>query len=659
MADVTVTTFRPFHKVLIANRGEIASRIQRTAHSLGLATVAVFSDPDAGSPFVATATQAVRLPGSHARDTYLDAEAVLAAAERAGADAIHPGYGFLSEDTEFASAVMARGLVWIGPPIAAMQVMAGKVEAKARMSSVGVPTLPSAVVSPGADLSAAARSVGFPLLVKASAGGGGKGMRLVSVESDLDEAVAAASREAASSFGDGTVFLERFLATPRHIEVQVIGDSHGTVLHLGDRECSIQRRHQKVIEEAPAPTITPDLRSQMTLAAVAGAHELGYVGAGTFEFLVDGDEFFFLEMNTRLQVEHPVTEEVTGRDLVELQLLVAAGHPLPFAQYEVTTTGHAIEARLYAEDPYSDWMPSTGTIHRFEPAAGPGVRWDSGVRTGSTVTPFYDPMLAKVIGYAPARDVAAARLATALDRTLVHGVTTNASLLADILRHPHFLAAQTSTAFLDEHPQLTQLSDRSTVTAEHLAAAIAVAVARRDLRGPAAIAPPGWRNVPTGPQRRRFVVIDAPVDVSYVAIAGSVEVSCLGHELRCEVVSALDDVLDVEIDGIRRRYTIDVAGSSWHIHGADGSTTVTAEPRFAIAGAETLAGGLVAPVPGTVVKVHVSVGDVIAAGQVVVVIEAMKVEHQIRCAAAGVVEAVLVIEGQSVDAHAPLIKVSE
>ena len=397
----------------------------------------------------------------------------------------------------------------------------------------------------------------------------------------------------------------------------------------------------------------------MTAAAVAGAQDLGYVGAGTFEFLVDGDEFFFLEMNTRLQVEHPVTEEVTGLDLVELQLLVAAGHPLPFTQDDVVTAGHAIEARLYAEDPWSGWMPSTGTIHRFEPASGPGVRWDSGVRSGSTVTPFYDPMLAKAIGYAPTREVAAARLATALDQTLVHGVTTNASLLADILRHPDFLAAQTSTAFLDEHPQLTALPDRSATTAEHLAIATAVAIARRDLKGPAAIARPGWRNVPAGRQRRQFAVADAPVEVAYLASTGSVQVSCLDHDLTCQIVSLVDDIVDVEIAGVRRRYTVDVAGHSWHIHGTDGSTTAIAQPRFATVGPDTFAGGLVSPVPGTVVKVHVAVGDVIAAGQVVAVIEAMKVEHPICGAAAGTVEAVLVTEGQSVEAHAPLIRVSE
>ena len=655
MSDVPA---RPLRTLLVANRGEVALRVQRSAHALGLRTVAVHSDADAMAPHVTGATLAIRLPGTHPRDTYLRTDLLLAAAEAAGADAVHPGYGFLSEDADFAAAVQAAGLVWVGPPVAAMRAMSRKVEAKARMEGVGVPTLPSAVVAPGDDLAAAAAEVGFPLLVKASAGGGGKGMRLVEDPADLQAAVEAAGREAQASFGDGTVFLERYLPAPRHVEVQVLADHHGAVVHLGDRECSIQRRHQKVVEEAPAPGLSADLRARMTSAAVAGARELGYVGAGTFEFLVDGEEFWFLEMNTRLQVEHPVTEAVTGLDLVELQLLVAAGAPLPFTQDEVSCTGHAVEGRLYAEDPARGWLPSTGVLHRFQPAAGPGVRWDVGVVTGSEVSAHYDPLLAKVIGSGPTRAVAAARLAAALEGTVVHGVTTNAALLAAIARHPDFLAGATTTAFLAEHPELAEPADGTALRARHLAVAVATALARAPRRGAASIAPPGWRNVPGPPAQRTYVVDGEPVAVAYRVADGAVQATCDGHEAVCSVLALEGDRVHVEVDGVGRSYVVDVAGPSWHVHGPDGATTAVLAPRFVAPGAATAAGGLVAPVPGTVVHVLVAAGDEIEPGQVVAVLEAMKVEHQIRATAHGVVEEVLVQPGDSVEAHAPLLRVA-
>lgn len=656
---MSAPTPRPVRTLLVANRGEIALRIQRTAHQRGLRTVAVFSDADAGSPHVAAATEAVRLPGTHPRDTYLRADALLDAAVRTGADAVHPGYGFLAEDAAFAAAVEAAGLVWVGPPPAVMDAMARKVEAKAFMAQVGLPTLPSAVVAPGDPLDAAAEAVGLPLLVKASAGGGGKGMRLVEHRADLADAVATAAREAESSFGDGTVFLERYLPAPRHVEVQVLGDRHGTVVHLGDRDCSVQRRHQKVLEEAPAPGLSDALRARMREAAVAAARELGYVGAGTFEFLVDGEDFWFLEVNARLQVEHGVTEAVTGLDLVALQLHVAEGHPLPFGQDEVRFEGHAVEGRLYAEDPATGWLPSTGPLHRFSPTSGPGVRWDVGVATGSTVTPHYDPMLAKAIAVGPTREIAAGRLAAALEGTVVHGVATNAPSLAAIARHPAFLAGPPTTAFLDQHPEVLAPADAAARTARHLVVAVATAVHRAPRRGGAAIAPPRWRNVPWAPARRAFTVGVEVVEVAYRVEGGAVLGAVGDHEVRVELAADDGEHVLVEVDGVRRTYLVERAGPSWHVHGPDGATTALEQPRFTPPGAAAAAGGLVAPVPGTVTRVLVAPGDPVEAGQVVAVLEAMKVEHQIRAPGPGTVDAVLVAPGDSVEAHAPLVRMAE
>ena len=419
---------RPIRRILVANRGEIARRVIRTAHRMGLQAVAIHSDPDAGAPFVRDADLAVAIGGRTSAESYLVAEKVLDAARRAGADAIHPGYGFLSENPVFARAVADAGLAWIGPTPESMNAMALKVEAKRLVAAAGVPLVPGAELAADAsdaDITSAGAAVGLPLLVKASAGGGGKGMRLVREPDELLEAVSAARNEAASAFGDPTVFLERYLERGRHVEVQVFGDTHGSVVHLFERECSIQRRHQKVVEESPSPGATPATLERMYAAAVAAARAIDYVGAGTVEFMVAGEgetqEFFFLEMNTRLQVEHPVTEEVTGLDLVEWQVRVAAGEPLPLAQAQITRSGHAIEVRLYAEDPARGYLPGMGRIVCFEADPAPGIRVESGVQTGSEVSAFYDPMLAKVIAHGPTREVAAATLATSLEGLRVAG----------------------------------------------------------------------------------------------------------------------------------------------------------------------------------------------------------------------------------------------
>ena len=437
--------------LLIANRGEIAARIIRTAHALGIATVAVYSDPDAEAPYVTLADQAVRLPGAAPADTYLRGDLIIAAAAATGAGAVHPGYGFLSENAAFARACADAGLTFVGPSPGTIQAMSDKVAAKATMAAAGVPVLPGVTVDSDGEHDAAAQ-VGFPLLVKAAFGGGGRGMRLVSDPSQLAGAIGAARREAAAAFGDGTVFLERYVPDPRHVEVQILGDAHGDVVHLFERECSIQRRYQKIVEESPSPAVDGELRAALTEAAVTAGRAAGYTGAGTVEFVLDRDgSFYFLEMNTRLQVEHPVTEEVTGLDLVELQLRVAEGEPLPPEVREAAITGHAIEVRLYAEDVPAGFLPVTGTLHRFAIPSGPGLRVDTGFRDGSAVSPHYDAMLAKVIAHGRTRADAARLLARALRDAQIHGLTTNRDLLVAILREPEFLAGATDTGYLTRH----------------------------------------------------------------------------------------------------------------------------------------------------------------------------------------------------------------
>ncbi|MBI2704107.1 MAG: ATP-grasp domain-containing protein [Actinobacteria bacterium] len=515
---------RGIRTLLIANRGEIACRIIRTARAMGIRTVAVFSDPDRLAPHVLQADVAVPLGGVTATETYLDRAGLLKAAEWQGADAIHPGYGFLSESAAFARAVLNAGHIWVGPPPEAIGSMGDKVLAKQVAIDAGVPTLASSVLS-GDDprqWPAEAKAVGYPLLVKASAGGGGKGMRLVESADDLSDAVRTSQREAQASFGDRTVFVERWLPSPRHIEIQIFADSFGNIVHLGERECSIQRRHQKIIEESPSPVVDPALRARLGEAAVALAASINYIGAGTVEFLLedaDGDDpsFSFLEMNTRLQVEHPVTEAVCGLDLVRLQLRVAMGEALGFHQEDVRLDGHAIEARLYAEDPANGWLPSVGRLHRWQPGTTPEVRYDAGVDTGSIITPHYDPMLAKVITHAPTRQEAAARLTRALREMHIHGVATNRDYLVDILGTDDFAAGETRTDFVDRHPPdrdvgagATTGADTSTTSYErqwhrfntvlgpHLAAAALFPQRPAGWNSPAnpwPFARSGWRNL--------------------------------------------------------------------------------------------------------------------------------------------------------------------
>ncbi|MEV6417109.1 biotin carboxylase N-terminal domain-containing protein [Kribbella sp. NPDC051718] len=634
--------------VLVANRGEIARRVFRTARSLGIECVAVHSSADADAPYVGEADAAVHLPGTAPGDTYLRGELVIEAALKAGADAVHPGYGFLSENAGFAAAVIEAGLTWIGPPVEAISSMGSKIEAKKLMAAAGVPVL--------AELTPASVSASdLPVLVKASAGGGGRGMRVVRRLEDLAAEIDAASAEALSAFGDGTVFCERYLASGRHIEVQVLADQHGTVWAVGERECSIQRRHQKVVEEAPSPLVerTSGMRSRLFDAARKAAEAIGYVGAGTVEFLADeSGGFYFLEMNTRLQVEHPVTESTTGLDLVALQFAVASSEALPAEP--PAAVGHSIEVRLYAEDPANDWQPQTGTLHRFslpgssfEPGGlregSPWVRVDSGVASGSVVSPFYDAMLAKVIVWGATREQAAARLAAELQRAVIHGVRTNRDLLIWILRHPAFLAGDTDTAFFETHG-IGEPTDLAAERVAAVAAALADAAGRRASAKVQRGLPGGWRNLASQAQRKSYLVGDRQYDVDYRATRDGVAVEGV------EVVEAQAERVVLEVDGVRRAYEVAAYPGLVCV----GAVALTPVERFADPAGQLVAGSLVAPMPGTVVRVGVEVGDKVTAGQGLVWLEAMKMEHTISAPADGVLVELNVAAGQQVEVGAVL-----
>ena len=486
-----------FSKVLVANRGEIAVRINQSLHAMGIDPVAVFSDPDSGAVHVATARDSVRLPGSAAEDTYLNMTRIVQAARDSGAEAIHPGYGFLSENPEFARACAAAGIAFIGPSPASMEALGDKLRSKEISLAAGVPVVPSSVECLPGDMvvDEFVEDVGFPVLVKAAAGGGGRGMRLVSRREELEQGMELASREAQASFGDGRVFLERYITNPRHVEIQVLADSSGHTIHLDERECSIQRRHQKIIEETPSPALTPDLRRRMGEAAIAVAREAGYVNAGTAEFLLEPHtgEFYFLEMNARLQVEHPITEAVLGLDMVEWQVRIAGGEPLALTQADVEPRGHAIECRIYAEDPYRDFVPSTGRLVRWRPPGGPGIRLDSGVVQGDEVSIYYDAMLAKLIAWAPTRELSLGRMEEGLSRFLALGVITNIPLLRSVIRHPQFQAGEYDTGFLEWNPAVTRPAGSGERV--ELAMALAAWASRQPTEVPSSLAPKGGRAV--------------------------------------------------------------------------------------------------------------------------------------------------------------------
>jgi len=647
-------------RLLIANRAEIAARVIRTARARGTETVAVHSDADGQLPYVGAADLAVRLPGVAPADTYLRIDLLLAAAAATGADSVHPGYGFLSEHAGFARACEEAGLCFVGPPSRVIEQMGSKIEAKQLMAEAGVPVLDGAIVDPaaGQDLRALGLGVGYPLLVKAAFGGGGRGMRVVASEAELTDAVAAANREAASAFGDGTVFLERLVVAPRHVEVQVLADAHGTVAHLFERECSIQRRHQKLLEESPSPGISDATRASICEAAVAAAAAIGYVNAGTVEFVLDADErFYFLEVNTRLQVEHPVTELVTGLDLVELQLQVAEGAPLPASVTAATSRGHAIEVRLYAEDPEAGYLPDSGRLERFELDAAEGVRVDAGYETGSVVSTSYDAMLAKVIAWAPTREGAARRLAASLRAARIHGVTTNRELLYGVLSHPEFLEGRTDTGFLERtSPGALAAATRDP---DEAASCVLAAIWQR-LEGrtrspqPAGI-PAAWRNVGPADQPRTYLLREASHVVVITGPHGARRVTLDGTEVEVRGCESTSTTIAADLDGRSVRATLHVVGDVVYVDGTLGSVALRAVPRLRSTAAEEVPGSMHAPLPGAVRRVTVSVGDVVAAGDVLMVLEAMKMEHAIRAPADGRVDAVMVADGDQVDSGAVLV----
>ncbi len=672
----------PITKVLVANRGEIARRVFAACRRMGIATVAVHSDPDAAAPFVREADEAVALGGTTAAESYLRVEALIAAARATGADAVHPGYGFLAENAAFARAVVDAGLVWIGPPPEAIEAMGSKVGARTMMEEAGVPVLPGAHLgddASDAEIAAEAERVGFPLLVKASAGGGGKGMRSVAAPEGLQAAVEGARREAESSFGDGTVFLERQLLAPRHVEIQIFADAHGTTVSLGERECSIQRRHQKVIEEAPSPAVDVELRGRMGAAAVSAAEAVAYVGAGTVEFLLDADGgFYFLEMNTRLQVEHPVTELVTGLDLVRLQLLVAAGEPLPPQVRAVEPSGHAIEVRLYAEDPAHDFLPQTGELAGFG-FAGPdgnplpafaapagatpdtGLRIDSGFEAGDTVSPHYDPMLAKVIAWAPSRPEAAAALARTLRRGRVDGLVTNRDFLVRVLSHPAFVAGETDTGFLERHEGLTA----PLVGGEALriaAAAAALCASDSSEPGPLAFVPRGWRNNPSGPLRRRFEGPEGEIEVAYrldrngrlaeLAVGGEGLADATLPQAPQQVPPGGSGTVALAVAGIRRDFAVHRSGGFAYVSGPEGTAALWELPRYPSEEDAAGEGALVAPMPGRVIRLARAAGEPVERGDVIAVLEAMKMEHELAAPAAGTLSELRVGEGEQVESGA-------
>ncbi|UYQ66495.1 acetyl/propionyl/methylcrotonyl-CoA carboxylase subunit alpha [Streptomyces peucetius] len=629
-----------FDTVLVANRGEIAVRVIRTLRSLGVRSVAVFSDADADARHVREADTAVRIGPAPAAESYLSIDRLLDAATRTGAQAVHPGYGFLAENAGFAQTCTEAGLVFIGPPASAISLMGDKIRAKETVKAAGVPVVPGSSGSGLSDdeLAAAAREIGMPVLLKPSAGGGGKGMRLTRVESALMDEIAAARREARASFGDDTLLVERWIDRPRHIEIQVLADGHGNVVHLGERECSLQRRHQKIIEEAPSVLLDEATRAAMGEAAVQAARSCGYRGAGTVEFIVPGtdpSQYYFMEMNTRLQVEHPVTELVTGLDLVEWQLRVAAGEPLAFTQDDITLTGHAVEARVCAEDPSRGFLPSGGTVLRLQEPQGDGVRTDSGLTEGSEVGSLYDPMLSKVIAYGPDRPTALRKLRAALAGTVTLGVPTNAGFLRRLLAHPAVVSGEMDTGLVEREAD-TLVPDG--VPEEVYEAAAAV---RAQALAPGA---DGWTDPFSVPSGWRMGGQPAPLAFPLRVPGAEPVIHSVGRQAAPRVE---EHTVLVEMHGVTHAFHragdwLGRDGDSWHV--MDHDPVEASLSGAARSGVDTLA----APMPGTVTVVKVAVGDVVAAGQSLLVVEAMKMEHVISAPHAGTVTELDVTAGSTV-----------
>ena len=633
-----------FNSILVANRGEIACRIMQTAQFMGIKCVAVFVDADKDAPFVKMADEAIKLSSG-----YMDGSAIIDAAKQSGAEAIHPGYGFLSENAAFARKVKSNKLIWIGPSPHVIKVMGDKLKAKEIAEKSGVPTLP--MTSNTKDV----KSIGYPILIKAAAGGGGKGMRIVEKESELKDSIVSAKREALSGFGDDRIFIERYVEKSRHIEIQILGDEHGNVVHLGERECSIQRRHQKIIEESPSPRIDPFLREEMGQAAIKLAKKIKYCSAGTVEFLFDDktDEFWFLEVNTRLQVEHPVTEEVTGIDLVAEQIKIARGDELEFAQDDIDWHGHAIEARLYAEDPGNSFLPEIGTLHAYDTSLASEVRWDSGVEEGSVIGTDFDPMLSKVISWAPNRIDAVNKLARGLEKAHMGGVVTNRQFLISCLRNESFLNGNTTTDFV-EREALETKKNLSVNELHQTSTAIALWLAQQNrVSDPVTgFMPANWTNGRMPLQRVKLLFVQDEIEVKYklnkdnfYEVMGSI----------CKIYHCDSFGIDIQIDSHRFYAHITEAGSEIVINMPFGDVNASVLPRFIEPGNDIPEGGLIAPMPGKVIDVKVKKGSKVKAGDTLVIIEAMKMEHSIKATETGKIAKVMIQLNDQVDNGATLL----
>ena len=623
-----------FSKILIANRGEIACRVQRTAQALGYRTVAVYSDADAQALHVQMADEAVHIGPAPVQQSYLNLTAIINAATLTGADAIHPGYGFLSENSDFARACLAAGLTFIGPSVEAIELMGSKRLSKLAMLDAGVPCIAGYQGSAQDDttLQREAERIGYPLMIKASAGGGGRGMRLVHTSDALLDNLHTARSEARNAFGSDELILEQALIDPRHVEIQLFGDSHGHLIYLGERDCSVQRRHQKVIEEAPCPVMTPALRHAMGEAAIKAGRAVNYVGAGTVEFLLDRNgQFYFLEMNTRLQVEHPVTELITGLDLVDWQLQIAAGQPLPLTQQEVTLTGHAMEVRLYAEDPAQGFLPQTGDVLRWEPA--PGVRIDHGLREGQTISPFYDPMLGKIIAHGASREEARRKLLRAVEDSVLLGVATNQRLLIDLLKHPDFINGDFSTGLIAEH---FSVISQQTATAEQLSLAAALFYQHSANQHPQTLA--RWRNTASVPATYRL------------------EVNGQLHSVSVDDLQLTTDSrhASLVINGIRRRIAYHLDGNRLWLPGL---TVTDRTQQVASRQADASSGTVQAPMDGAIVDIRVCVGEAVSKGQLLLVLEAMKMEHPLKAGIDGTVKEMRVMTGDQVRNRQVLLEI--
>jgi geranyl-CoA carboxylase alpha subunit len=654
-----------FNKILIANRGEIACRVMRTAQDLGYRTVAVYSEADADARHVQQADEAVCIGPAQVNQSYLVIDNIIAAAQKTGADAIHPGYGFLSENADFARACEAAGIVFIGPTVEAIHLMGSKRLSKIAMLDAGVPCIPGfeGAAQDDETLSREAERIGYPLMIKASAGGGGRGMRLVHASSELLAHIRTARSEAQNAFGSGELILERAVLKPRHVEIQVFGDQHGQIVYLGERDCSVQRRHQKVVEEAPCPVMTPQLRQAMGEAAVKAAASVNYVGAGTVEFLLDqSGDFFFLEMNTRLQVEHPVTELITGQDLVAWQIRVAEGQPLPLKQGEIRLTGHAMEVRLYAEDAAQNFLPQTGTALRWEPALRDGIRIDHGLVEGQVISPFYDPMLAKVIAYGATREEARRKLVRAVEECVLLGVNGNQRFLANLLSHPEFAAGNATTAFIAEHfaddPSLSPQAPPGRELAA--AAALLFQQSANTCAHQGGLA--GWRNAGSAPWRYVLKQGEQSFAVDVEVLNDGAKPTLLAtlgeQQINLTLLASDGRWATLELDGIRQRLAYHLSGDNLWLYGHNGNlqlTDITHQPASSAAG--TGSGSVKAPMDGAIVEVLVEEGSSVSKGQLLVVLEAMKMEHPLKASIDGVVRRIGVIRGDQVKNRQLLVEI--